>query len=116
MRFSHRGFEYRPVCNRVCGVHGRVVRLVADAFGATLRICADLHRRWHDALMIGRRPAPIRKAPIEDHWRFAMFIAYEASISLSMDSPQQPRNLAEVGLIQLSWPTLLVLMAATVST
>lgn len=67
-------------------------------------------------LMIVRRPAPIRKAPRKYLIiGGAMFIAYEASISLSIGLASTAAQSVEVSLVNYLWPTLLVLMTAAVS-
>ena len=92
-----------------------LVRLVSESFGATLG-SALIYTVGGVMLFIVRRPKPIREAPCK--YLIAgglMFIAYEASISLSIGLATTNAQSVEVSLVNYLWPTLLVLMTAAVS-
>lgn len=112
---SHRGTIIGLCAIVLWGFMAGLVRLVADAFGATLG-SALIYTVGGMMLMIVRRPAPIRKAPRKYLIiGGAMFIAYEASISLSIGLASTAAQSVEVSLVNYLWPTLLVLMTAAVS-
>lgn len=112
---SHRGTTIGLCAIVLWGFMAGLVRLVADAFGATLG-SALIYTVGGMMLMIVRRPAPIRKAPRKYLIiGGAMFIAYEASISLSIGLASTAAQSVEVSLVNYLWPTLLVLMTAAVS-
>ena len=92
-----------------------LVRLVSESFGATLG-SALIYTVGGVLLFIVRRPKPISQAPRT--YLIAggvMFIAYEASISLSIGLATTNAQSVEVSLVNYLWPTLLVLMTAAVS-
>ena len=92
-----------------------LVRLVSESFGATLG-SALIYTVGGALLFIVRRPKPISQAPRK--YLIAggvMFIAYEASISLSIGLATTNAQSVEVSLVNYLWPTLLVLMTAAVS-
>ena len=92
-----------------------LVRLVSESFGATLG-SALIYTVGGVLLFIVRRPKPISQAPRK--YLIAggvMFIAYEASISLSIGLATTNAQSVEVSLVNYLWPTLLVLMTAAVS-
>lgn len=92
-----------------------LVRLVSESFGATLG-SALIYTVGGMLLLIVRRPKPISQAPRK--YLVAgglMFIAYEASISLSIGLATTNAQSVEVSLVNYLWPTLLVLMTAAVS-
>lgn len=112
---SHRGTIIGLCAIVLWGFMAGLVRLVADAFGATLG-SALIYTVGGMMLMIVRRPASIRKAPRKYLIiGGAMFIAYEASISLSIGLASTAAQSVEVSLVNYLWPTLLVLMTAAVS-
>lgn len=97
------------------GFMAGLVRLVSESFGATLG-SALIYTVGGVMLFIVRRPKPIREAPCK--YLIAgglMFIAYEASISLSIGLATTNAQSVEVSLVNYLWPTLLVLMTAAVS-
>ena len=97
------------------GFMAGLVRLVSESFGATLG-SALIYTVGGVMLFIVRRPKPIREAPRK--YLIAgglMFIAYEASISLSIGLATTNAQSVEVSLVNYLWPTLLVLMTAAVS-
>ena len=97
------------------GFMAGLVRLVSESFGATLG-SALVYTVGGVMLFIVRRPKPIREAPRK--YLIAgglMFIAYEASISLSIGLATTNAQSVEVSLVNYLWPTLLVLMTAAVS-
>lgn len=97
------------------GFMAGLVRLVSESFGATLG-SALIYTVGGMLLLIVRRPKPIREAPRK--YLIAgglMFIAYEASISLSIGLATTNAQSVEVSLVNYLWPTLLVLMTAAVS-
>ena len=92
-----------------------LVRLVSESFGTTLG-SALIYTVGGMLLLIVRRPKPISQAPRK--YLVAgglMFIAYEASISLSIGLATTNAQSVEVSLVNYLWPTLLVLMTAAVS-
>ena len=97
------------------GFMAGLVRLVSESFGATLG-SALIYTVGGMLLLIVRRPKPINQAPRK--YLVAgglMFIAYEASISLSIGLATTNAQSVEVSLVNYLWPTLLVLMTAAVS-
>ena len=97
------------------GFMAGLVRLVSESFGATLG-SALIYTVGGMLLLIVRRPKPISQAPRK--YLVAgglMFIAYEASISLSIGLATTNAQSVEVSLVNYLWPTLLVLMTAAVS-
>lgn len=92
-----------------------LVRLVSESFGATLG-SALIYTVGGMLLLIVRRLKPISQVPRK--YLVAgglMFIAYEASISLSIGLATTNAQSVEVSLVNYLWPTLLVLMTAAVS-
>lgn len=97
------------------GFMAGLVRLVSESFGATLG-SALIYTVGGALLFIVRRPKPISQAPRKYLIAGgAMFIAYEASISLSIGLATTNAQSVEVSLVNYLWPTLLVLMTAAVS-
>ncbi|NMN00837.1 EamA-like transporter family [Bifidobacterium sp. DSM 109958] len=89
-----------------------LVRVVADAFGATLG-SALIYTFGVVLLMIFRRPAPLREYPR----RYllvggALFVFYESAISLSIGLASSEEGSVEVSLVNYLWPTMMVLLAA----
>ncbi len=97
------------------GFMAGLVRLVAESFGATLG-SALIYTVGGVLLFLTRRPAPVREAPRKYLLIGGMlFIAYEASISLSIGLASTAAQSVEVSLVNYLWPTLLVLMTAAIS-
>ena len=97
------------------GFMAGLVRLVADAFGATLG-SALIYTVGGILLLLTRRPKPLFQAPR----RYLllgglMFVTYEASISLSIGLATTAEQSVEVSLVNYLWPTLLVLFTAALS-
>ncbi len=97
------------------GFMAGLVRLVADAFGATLG-SALIYTVGGILLLLTRRPKPLFQAPR----RYLllgglMFVTYEASISLSIGLASTAEQSVEVSLVNYLWPTLLVLFTAALS-
>lgn len=97
------------------GFMAGLVRLVADSFGPTLG-SALIYTIGGVLLLITRRPEPLSRAPR----RYLllgglMFVAYEASISLSIGLASTSAQSVEVSLVNYLWPTLLVLLTAALS-
>lgn len=97
------------------GFMAGLVRLVSESFGATLG-SALIYTVGGILLLIVRKPTPIRRAPRKYLIICGiMFVAYEASISLSIGLASTAAQSVEVSLVNYLWPTLLVLMTAAVS-
>ena len=97
------------------GFMAGLVRLVSESFGATLG-SALIYTVGGVMLLIVRRPKPIRRAPRKYLLLGGvMFVAYEASISLSIGLATTNAQSVEVSLVNYLWPTLLVLMTAALS-
>lgn len=97
------------------GFMAGLVRLVSESFGATLG-SALIYTVGGILLLVVRKPTPIRRAPRKYLIICGiMFVAYEASISLSIGLASTAAQSVEVSLVNYLWPTLLVLMAAAVS-
>lgn len=97
------------------GFMAGLVRLVSESFGATLG-SALIYTVGGMLLLIVRRPKPISQAPRKYLIICGiMFVAYEASISLSIGLASTAAQSVEVSLVNYLWPTLLVLMTAAVS-
>lgn len=91
-----------------------LVRVVADAFGATLG-SALIYTVGVVLLMIFHRPAPLREYPR----RYLLiggllFVFYESSISLSIGLASTAASSVEVSLVNYLWPTMMVLLTAAV--
>ncbi|NMM94711.1 aromatic amino acid DMT transporter YddG [Bifidobacterium oedipodis] len=91
------------------------VRIVAEAFGATLG-SALIYTVGSVLLLIFRRPAPLKEFPK----RYliiggALFVFYESSISLSLGLASTAASSVEVSLVNYLWPTMMVLLTAIVS-
>ena len=91
-----------------------LVRVVADAFGATLG-SALIYTVGIVLLMIFRRPAPLREYPR----RYliiggTLFVFYESAISLSIGLASTAESSVEVSLVNYLWPTTMVLLTAAV--
>ena len=91
------------------------VRIVAEAFGATLG-SALIYTIGSVLLLIFRRPAPLKDFPK----RYlviggALFVFYESSISLSLGLASTAASSVEVSLVNYLWPTMMVLLTAVVS-
>ncbi len=92
-----------------------LVRIVADAFGATLG-SALIYTFGVALLMIFHRPAPLRLAPR----RYlivggALFVFYESAISLSIGLAPTSIGSVEVSLVNYMWPTMMVLLSAALA-
>ena len=97
------------------GFMAGLVRLVSESFGATLG-SALIYTVGGILLLVVRKPTPIRRAPRKYLIICGiMFVAYEASISLSIGLSSTAAQSVEVSLVNYLWPTLLVLMTAAVS-
>lgn len=97
------------------GFMAGLVRLVSESFGATLG-SALIYTVGGILLLVVRKPTPIRRAPRKYLIIGGiMFVAYEASISLSIGLSSTAAQSVEVSLVNYLWPTLLVLMTAAVS-
>ena len=97
------------------GFMAGLVRLVSESFGATLG-SALIYTVGGILLLVVRKPTPIRRAPRKYLIICGiMFVAYEASISLSIGLASTAAQSVEVSLVNYLWPTLLVLMTAAVS-
>lgn len=97
------------------GFMAGLVRLVSESFGATLG-SALIYTVGGILLLVVRKPMPIRRAPRKYLIICGiMFVAYEASISLSIGLASTAAQSVEVSLVNYLWPTLLVLMTAAVS-
>ncbi len=97
------------------GFMAGLVRLVSESFGATLG-SALIYTVGEILLLVVRKPTPIRRAPRKYLIICGiMFVAYEASISLSIGLASTAAQSVEVSLVNYLWPTLLVLMTAAVS-
>ena len=97
------------------GFMAGLVRLVSESFGATLG-SALIYTVGGILLLVVRKPTPIRRAPRKYLIIGGiMFVAYEASISLSIGLASTAAQSVEVSLVNYLWPTLLVLMTAAVS-
>lgn len=91
------------------------VRIVAEDFGATLG-SALIYTFGGILLLIFRRPAPIRCFPRK--YLIAgglLFVFYESSISLSLGLASTAASSVEVSLVNYLWPTMMVLLSASVS-
>ncbi|MBW3079968.1 aromatic amino acid DMT transporter YddG [Bifidobacterium saguinibicoloris] len=89
-----------------------LVRIVAEAFGATLG-SALIYTTGVVLLLVFHRPAPLRSYPK----RYLMiggilFVFYESSISLSIGLASDAAQSVEVSLVNYLWPTMMVLLAA----
>ncbi|MBT1161923.1 drug/metabolite transporter permease [Bifidobacterium sp. SO1] len=91
-----------------------LVRVVADAFGATLG-SALIYTTGVVLLMIFHRPAPLREYP-RKYLLFGglLFVFYESSISLSIGLASTAESSVEVSLVNYLWPTMMVLLTAAV--
>lgn len=92
-----------------------LVRIVADAFGATLG-SAIIYTFGVALLMMFHRPAPLRLAPR----RYlivggVLFVFYESAISLSIGLASTAVESVEVSLVNYMWPTMMVLLAAALT-
>lgn len=89
-----------------------LVRVVADAFGATLG-SALIYTCGAVLLLVFRRPAPLRKYP-RTYLIVGglLFVFYESSISLSIGLASSAASSVEVSLVNYLWPTMMVLLAA----
>lgn len=97
------------------GFMAGLVRLVSESFGVTLG-SALIYTVGGILLLVVRKPTPIRRAPRKYLIICGiMFVAYEASISLSIGLASTSAQSVEVSLVNYLWPTLLVLMTAAVS-
>lgn len=97
------------------GFMAGLVRLVSESFGATLG-SALIYTVGGILLLVVRKPTPIRRAPRKYLIICGiMFVAYEASISLSIGLASTAAQSVEVSLVNYLWPTLLGLMTAAVS-
>ena len=97
------------------GFMAGLVRLVSESFGVTLG-SALIYTVGGILLLVVRKPTPIRRAPRKYLIICGiMFVAYEASISLSIGLAAKAAHSVEVSLVNSFWPTLLVLMTAAVS-
>lgn len=97
------------------GFMAGLVRLVSESFGATLG-SALIYTVGGILPLVVRKPTPIRRAPRKYLIICGiMFVAYEASISLSIGLASTAAQSVEVSLVNYLWPTLLVLMTAAVS-
>lgn len=97
------------------GFMAGLVRLVSESFGVTLG-SALIYTVGGILLLVVRKPTPIRRAPRKYLIICGiMFVAYEASISLSIGLASTAAQSVEVSLVNYLWPTLLVLMIAAVS-
>lgn len=97
------------------GFMAGLVRLVSESFGATLG-SALIYTVGGILLLVVRKPTPIRRTPRKYLIICGiMFVAYEASISLSIGLASTAAQSVEVSLVNYLWPTLLVLMTAAVS-
>lgn len=97
------------------GFMAGLVRLVSESFGATLG-AALIYTVGGILLLVVRKPTSIRRAPRKYLIICGiMFVAYEASISLSIGLASTAAQSVEVSLVNYLWPTLLVLMTAAVS-
>lgn len=97
------------------GFMAGLVRLVSESFGATLG-SALIYTVGGILLLVVRKPTSIRRAPRKYLIICGiMFVAYEASISLSIGLASTAAQSVEVSLVNYLWPTLLVLMTAAVS-
>ncbi|VUX37627.1 Aromatic amino acid exporter YddG [Bifidobacterium catenulatum] len=97
------------------GFMAGLVRLVSESFGVTLG-SALIYTVGGILLLVVRKPTPIRRAPRKYLIICGiMFVAYEASISLSIGLASTAAQSVEVSLVNYLWPTLLVLMTAAVS-
>ena len=96
------------------GFMAGLVRLVSESFGATLG-SALIYTVGGILLLIVRTPVPFHGAP-RTYLIVGglMFIAYEASISLSIGLAATNAQSIEVSLVNYLWPTMLVLMTAAV--
>lgn len=97
------------------GFMAGLVRLVSESFGVTLG-SALIYTVGGILLLVVRKPTSIRRAPRKYLIICGiMFVAYEASISLSIGLASTAAQSVEVSLVNYLWPTLLVLMTAAVS-
>lgn len=89
-----------------------LVRVVADAFGATLG-SALIYTCGAVLLLVFRRPAPLRKYP-RTYLIVGglLFVFYESSIPLSIGLASSAASSVEVSLVNYLWPTMMVLLAA----
>lgn len=92
-----------------------LVRIVADAFGATLG-SAIIYTFGVVLLMAFHRPAPLSAAPR----RYlivggVLFVFYESAISLSIGLASTAVESVEVSLVNYMWPTMMVLLAAALA-
>lgn len=92
-----------------------LVRIVTDAFGATLGT-AMVYTTGVVLLMIFHRPAPLKAYPK----RYlliggALFVFYETAISLSIGLASTATQSVEVSLVNYLWPTMMVLLAAALA-
>jgi len=91
-----------------------LVRVVAEAFGATLG-SAIIYTCGAVLLLVFHRPSPLRDYPR----RYlivggVLFVFYESSISLSIGLASTAEQSVEVSLVNYLWPTLMVLLAAAI--
>ena len=92
-----------------------LVRIVSEAFGATLG-SAMIYTCGAVLLLVFRRPAPPSSAPR----RYlliggGLFVFYESSIALSIGLASSAAQSVEISLVNYLWPTMMVLLAAAVS-
>ncbi len=112
---SHEGTVIGLCAIVLWGFMAGLVRLVAEAFGATLG-SALIYTVGGMLLFLTRKPAPVREAPRKYLLiGGVLFIAYEASISLSIGLASTAAQSVEVSLVNYLWPTLLVLMTSAIS-
>lgn len=112
---AHNGTVIGLLAIVLWGFMAGLVRLVSESFGATLG-SALIYTVGGILLLVVRKPTPIRRAPRKYLIICGiMFVAYEASISLSIGLASTAAQSVEVSLVNYLWPTLLVLMTAAVS-
>lgn len=112
---AHRGTVIGLLAIVLWGFMAGLVRLVSESFGVTLG-SALIYTVGGILLLVVRKPTPIRRAPRKYLIICGiMFVAYEASISLSIGLASTAAQSVEVSLVNYLWPTLLVLMTAAVS-
>ncbi len=112
---AHSGTVIGLLASVLWGFMAGLVRLVSESFGVTLG-SALIYTVGGILLLVVRKPTPIRRAPRKYLIICGiMFVAYEASISLSIGLASTAAQSVEVSLVNYLWPTLLVLMTAAVS-
>lgn len=112
---SSRGTSVGLLAIALWSLMAGTVRIVAEAFGATLG-SALIYTVGGVLLLIFRRPAPLKEFPK----RYlivggALFVFYESSISLSLGLASTAASSVEVSLVNYLWPTMMVLLTAIVS-